>query len=72
MGGGGGGGVETYLEGSVDLIIYKVYIVNRWFCIDCSLACSEVKTRSNKLYSEPGHHPLQISCNAETVKTWLC
>ena len=35
----GGGGVETFLKGSVDLIIYRDYIVNRrFFFIYCSLA----------------------------------
>ena len=29
---------ETFLEGSVDLIIYRDYIVNRRFFIYCSLA----------------------------------
>ena len=30
---------ETLLEGSVDLTIYRDYIVNRRFFIYCSLAC---------------------------------
>ena len=31
--------LKTFLEGSVDHIIYRVYIVNRRFFIYCSLAC---------------------------------
>ena len=34
----GGGGVETFLEGSVNHIICRDYIVNRRFSIYCSLA----------------------------------
>ena len=35
-----GGILETFLEGSADLIIYRDYIVNRrFFFIYCSLAC---------------------------------
>ena len=30
--------LKTFLEGSVDLIIYRDYIVNRRFFIYCSLA----------------------------------
>ena len=33
-----GGSFKTFLEGSVDLIIYRDYIVNRRFFIYCSLA----------------------------------
>ena len=36
----GGGFFQTSLEGSVDLIICRDYIVNRRFFIYCSLACS--------------------------------
>ena len=35
---------KTFLEGSVDHVIYRDYIVNRCFFIYCSLACS-VKPR---------------------------
>ena len=34
---------ETFLEGSVDLIIYRDYIVNRRFFIYCSLACAHAR-----------------------------
>ena len=34
----GGGLFKTFLEGSVDRVIYRDYIVNRRFFIDCSLA----------------------------------
>ena len=34
----GGGGLKTFLEGSVDHVIDRNYIVNRRFFIDCSLA----------------------------------
>ena len=34
------GVVETFLEGSVDRVIYRDYIVNRRFVIYCSLACA--------------------------------
>ena len=36
-----GGFLETFLEGSVDLIIYRDYIVNRRIFIYCSLTCRE-------------------------------
>ena len=36
-----GGFFETFLEGSVDLIIYRDYIVNRRFFIYCSLASAQ-------------------------------
>ena len=35
---GGGGFFETFLEGSMDNIIYRDYIVNRRFFFYCSLA----------------------------------
>ena len=35
----GGGFFKTFLEGSVDLIVYRGYIVTRHFFIYCSLAC---------------------------------
>ena len=38
--GRGRGIFETFLEGSVEHIIYRDYIVNRRFFIYCSLACS--------------------------------
>ena len=37
--GGKGGFFKSFLEGSVDHIIYRGYIVNRRFFIYCSLAC---------------------------------
>ena len=37
-----GGFFETFLQGSVDHIIYRDYIVNRRFFIYCSLACGVV------------------------------
>ena len=35
----GGDFLKTFLEGSVDRVIYRDYIVNRRFFIYCSLAC---------------------------------
>ena len=35
----GGGGLKTYLEESVDYIIYRDYTVNRSSLIHCSLVC---------------------------------
>ena len=40
---GGGGFFETFLEGSVDHIIYRDYILNRRFFIYCSLAYTSVQ-----------------------------
>ena len=37
-----GGFFETFLEGSVDHIVYKDYIVNRRFFIYCGQACGSV------------------------------
>ena len=37
---GEGGFLKTFLEGSVDHIIYRDYTVNRRFFIYCSLACT--------------------------------
>ena len=41
---GGGDFLKHFLEGSVDLIIYRDYIVNRCFFIYCSLATGDIKS----------------------------
>ena len=46
-----GGFFETFLEGSVDLIIYRDYIVNRRFFIYCSLACAQYYSPALRLVS---------------------
>ena len=40
----GGWGFETFLEGSVDDIIYRYYITNRRSSIYCSLAVPSLRT----------------------------
>ena len=47
--------LKTFLEGSVYHIIYRDYIVNRRFFIDCSLACSR---------SLPSSLPLSCRCRS--------
>ena len=42
--------LKTFLEESVDLIIYRDYIVNRRFFIYCSLACSRFSLFSFSLF----------------------
>ena len=57
------------VEGCVDLIIYRDYIVNRRFFIYCSLACRKhflVSTRSLPVWTENTlHHHYHQSLNRE-------
>ena len=56
--------METFLEGSVDHIIYRDHIVNRRSFIYCSLACYEYVPggthRGGCLASYIRHHELSI------------
>ena len=46
----GGGLFKTFLEGSVDRVIYRDYIVNRRSFIYWSLACSTVQPQERRTY----------------------
>ena len=49
---GGGGFFKTFLEGSVDHIIYRNDLVNRRSFIYCSLACSVQQQSERPVDSE--------------------
>ena len=54
-----GGGVffKTFLEGSVDRVIYRDYIVNRRFFIYCNLAFEPRRPGHSHVILVGGNHP---------------
>ena len=44
------GFLEIFLEGSVDHVIYRDYIVNRRFFIYCSLATTTIESHDQQLF----------------------